>query len=160
MSAVGTWYYSQKPIVQTIITILIIIVVVVVLSNLYKWWKSHNSTKQFQTDYDQYTSSGQQPTFPSSTYSVLADKIYNSVDTWHIGGVGKDDTAVKDVFNQMGRDVDVLLLEKAFALKSEPGCIIGCPDLTLGGWIESLYGSDLTSSINKLLASRGITLTV
>lgn len=160
MSALGNFYYSQTPVMKTIITVLLLLLVAFILLNLYRWYKSYNSTKQFQTDYDQYTSSGQKPTFPQSTYTTLADKIYNSVSKYASFGLGKDTQAVLDAFGQMGRDVDVLLLEKAFGTKTEPNCYLGCPDLLLGGWIETLYGSDLTTTINKQLASKGITLTI
>jgi hypothetical protein len=93
--------------------------------------------------------SGQVASYPSATYSQLADKIYSAVMyTW-----GTDEQAIYDVFNQMKNNLDVALLIKAFGKRRVEFSTL---DQELGAHLSNDLDSAEINKINNILSSKGI----
>jgi hypothetical protein len=94
--------------------------------------------------------SGETASYPSATYSQLADKIYAAVMyTW-----GTDNQAIYDVFNLMKNNIDVASLIKAFGKRRLE---FSTQDAELGAHISNDMNSSEITKINNILASKGIT---
>jgi hypothetical protein len=92
---------------------------------------------------------GQVASYPSGTYSQLADKIYSAVMyTW-----GTDEQAIYDVFNQMKNNLDVALLIKAFGKRRVEFSTL---DQELGAHLSNDLDSSEITKINNILSSKGI----
>jgi hypothetical protein len=93
--------------------------------------------------------SGQVASYPTGTYSQLADKIYSAVMyTW-----GTDEQAIYDVFNQMKNNLDVALLIKAFGKRRVEFSTL---DQELGAHLSNDLDSSEIAKINSILSSKGI----
>jgi hypothetical protein len=93
--------------------------------------------------------SGQVASYPTGTYSQLADKIYSAVMyTW-----GTDEQAIYDVFNQMKNNLDVALLIKAFGKRRVEFSTL---DQELGAHLSNDLDSTEINKINNILSSKGI----
>jgi len=93
--------------------------------------------------------SGETASYPSATYSQLADKIYAAVMyTW-----GTDEQAIYDVFNQMKNNLDVALLIKAFGKRRVEFSTL---DQELGAHLSNDLDSSEITKINSILSSKGI----
>jgi hypothetical protein len=93
--------------------------------------------------------SGQVASYPTGTYSQLADKIYSAVMyTW-----GTDEQAIYDVFNQMKNNLDVALLIKAFGKRRVEFSTL---DQELGAHLSNDLDSSEINKINNILSSKGI----
>lgn len=94
--------------------------------------------------------SGQTASYPSATYSQLADKIYAAVMyTW-----GTDNQAIYDVFNLMKNNIDVAMLIKAFGKRRIE---FSLQDAELGAHLSDDMNSSEIAKINSILSSKGIT---
>lgn len=93
--------------------------------------------------------SGETASYPSATYSQLADKIYTAVMyTW-----GTDEQAIYDVFNLMKNNIDVALLIKAFGKRRLE---FSTQDAELGAHLSQDLDSSEITKINNILSSKGI----
>lgn len=93
---------------------------------------------------------GQTASYPSATYSQLADKIYAAVMyTW-----GTDEQAIYDVFSQMKNNLDVAMLIKAFGKRRLE---FSTQDAELGAHLGNDLDSTEIARINSILGSKGIT---
>jgi hypothetical protein len=94
--------------------------------------------------------SGQVASYPTGTYSQLADKVYAAVMyTW-----GTDNEAIYDVFNLMKNNIDVALLIKAFGKRRLE---FSTQDAEIGAHISNDMKSSEIAKINSILSSKGIT---
>jgi hypothetical protein len=94
--------------------------------------------------------SGQVASYPTGTYSQLADKVYAAVMyTW-----GTDNQAIYDVFNLMKNNIDVALLIKAFGKRRLE---FSTQDAEIGAHISNDMNSSEIAKINNILSSKGIT---
>lgn len=93
---------------------------------------------------------GQTASYPSATYSQLADKIYAAVMyTW-----GTDEQAIYDAFSQMKNNLDVAMLIKAFGKRRLE---FSTQDAELGAHLGNDLDSTEIAQINSILGSKGIT---
>jgi len=93
--------------------------------------------------------SGETASYPSATYSQLADKIYAAVMyTW-----GTDEQAIYDVFNLMKNNIDVAMLIKAFGKRRLE---FSMQDAELGAHLSQDLDSTEINKINTILSSKGI----
>jgi hypothetical protein len=93
---------------------------------------------------------GQTASYPSATYSQLADKIYAAVMyTW-----GTDEQAIYDVFSQMKNNLDIAMLIKAFGKRRLE---FSTQDAELGAHLGNDLDSSEITKINNILSSKGIT---
>jgi hypothetical protein len=94
--------------------------------------------------------SGQVASYPTGTYSQLADKVYAAVMyTW-----GTDNQAIYDVFNLMKNNIDVAMLIKAFGKRRLE---FSTQDAEIGAHISNDMNSSEIAKINNILSSKGIT---
>lgn len=93
---------------------------------------------------------GETASYPSATYSQLADKIYTAVMyTW-----GTDEQAIYDVFNLMKNNIDVAMLIKAFGKRRLE---FSTQDAEIGAHLSQDLDSSEINKINTILSSKGIT---
>lgn len=130
------------------------------------WYRSYRKRKQqeqqFEDDYDNLVEgSNQKATYLKTNYQQFADKIYEAGCSG-IFCYGTDEDAIYDIFQKMENELDVLLLVKAFGLRSPRGgvCIpipgaMEC-EISLGPWLQGELEDDEFAEINKILTQKGI----
>lgn len=115
-------------------------------SAIYKKLNLDNANK----DIIDAQKAGQTPSYPTGTYSQLADKIYAAVMyTW-----GTDEQAIYDVFSSMKNNLDVAMLIKAFGKRRLE---FSTQDAELGAHLSNDLDTTEINKINTILASKGIT---
>lgn len=103
-----------------------------------------------EKDIKEAEKTGQTPSYPSATYSQLADKIEAAVFyTW-----GTDLPAIYDVFNLMKNNLDVAMLIKAFGKRRLEYSL---QEMELGAHLSNDMDSSEIAKVNSILASKGIT---
>jgi len=152
-------YYSQlPPWAKGLVVIVFLGIAVYLIIIISKYFKKLNQNKQFNQDYDEFCGNVK-PSFPATTYTNLADKIYEA-GCPYVGCVGTDEEAIYDAFKQLNTDCDAILLDKAFGTRDPRGgfCIpFTTCDVRLGQWLMTELSADSIEEINKILTSKGLT---
>jgi hypothetical protein len=136
----------NKPLVWLTIIGISAYVLYKVGSAIYKKLNLNNANK----DIKEAEEAGQKASYPSGTYTQLADKIYAAVMyTW-----GTDEQSIYDAFNSMKNNLDVALLIKAFGKRRLE---FSTQDAELGAHLSNDLDSSEIAKLNSILASKNIT---
>lgn len=95
---------------------------------------------------DVHSETGEYQTLSTSSYYMYANQLYNAFRP-HLFGLGTDEDAIYNVFNQLNNTADVLQLIKTFGTKDGK---------TLDVWIRSELGRSEIRKLNSILAGKGI----
>ncbi len=146
---------TNKYFLMGIAAIIVTIILVVVIKKIKKNSEENQREQEYE---DQLRSakelansatnaSGQSgPTLTTHELQTMADGIYDALDGW-----GSDEDKVKDIFNRLKTDADVINLIEAFGIRDGE---------TLQQWLDGDLDRDDTvdgiAALNNILASKGI----
>lgn len=136
--------YEDLPATIKLVLIIVgIIVVFVIVRRVFKYFEKRFEIADAQTEINALQQAGQQPSYPQSQYTDLANQLYNSVE-----GMGTWDDELDEVFNQLNNDIDFLLLKSSFGLRD---------GYTMQEWLNGDLSDGRKEDINSVLSIKGIT---
>ena len=128
--------------------------------------EANKAGKAAQAEADALRAQGVKPTLNDTTLENMSQALIEAFN-----GCGTDETAVYNVFKQLGNELDALNLIKVFAIRYYEPCAATNPgsyaiwlwnDKSFGGDLPAYINSELSASekqkVNDILASKGITL--
>lgn len=153
MKKVGEFWHSLSP-QGKLIVILIILIILFVLRNKIKGSiQAAGKSIQNQSEVAVLQAHGIKATYSEDKYKKLADYLYRSMDGW-----GTDSEAVYNAFEQLRNDVDFILLDRAFGIRTASDNLFGLlEDEDLKGWIREDLSATEVQKLNTILKNRGIT---
>lgn len=122
-----------------------------------KIFEDPNAHHQEQTqhtiddDITKLINAGKVPSYPDSQYYTFADLLQAAME-----GMGTDEDAILAVFEKINSDLDVLLLVKAFGIRSYHEFAWIDEDYTLTQWFQNELSDGMFEDINDILKDKGI----
>jgi uncharacterized protein YpmB len=128
------------------IVIVAIIVIYLTFSRVLAFIRATNRRIDDKGAVQAHQAAGETPTFTTSQYKAMADKLYYAMDGW-----GTDDDAVFEVIGQLKNNVDFLNVRSSFGIRD---------GYDLQDWLRGDFSSADIQRINNLLYAKGITYTI
>lgn len=145
---------EQNKVVQIMLLCLVVVVGYLAYRAISKAVATQKAKQQQDDEITQLEAAipkGQQPTYPSSQhYKDFADKLDAAMR-----GTGTDFQAIREVFEAMDNDADIVNLKRAFGIRKGWGWF--ADDQNLTQWIQDDLSPAERKTINNILETKGIT---
>lgn len=130
------------------VALLVVIILLVVFWNRIKGFFQRIANRIYSGgmlgDVEEQT--GQTPTLSTAYFYSFSTQLYNAFNQ-HWFGLGTDEDAVYNVFNQLNNTADVYKLIQVFGTKDGK---------TLDAWIRSEFSRSELKKLNSILSNKGI----
>lgn len=142
------WFNSQNLTAQ----IVVVIVAFIILFYLFRFAKSFvysvSSHAENSGETAALTSQGMIPSFTQSQYNQFANDLEAAMR-----GLGTNEPAIYNVFNQMNNDLDIVKLNTAFGIRKNFWGV----GSDLQNWLRKDLSNKEMLKLNNILANKGIT---
>lgn len=141
------WFAKLSPAQQLVVAAISFIVVLYAWKSLKEVLKNLGVAAAFSGEAAALQGQGMRPSFADSQYASFANQLESAM-----AGPGTKESEIMNVFYQMQNDLDIVLLDKAFGMRST----FWTSPANLQQWLRDDLTTKEMNKLNDLLASKGI----